>query len=92
MTLEHNAPIPVETEWADVSLPLDNKFDGEIEIWANIASNFTPNMFANLLMQAIGDQVDEGITKSFWLEVAETLGPDHCQTLYHGAVFASKVA
>lgn len=34
---------------------------------------------------------DEG-WKHKWLAVAEVLGPDHAQTLYHAAVFTTKVA
>ena len=28
----------------------------------------------------------------YWLDVAQELGPDYCQALYHAAVFNTKVA
>ena len=47
-----------------------------------------------LILQCIGHRqsVDEPINKQFWLELAETVGPDWAQTFYHGTVFMTKVA
>jgi len=47
------------------------------------------------IMQMIGDHTDFEDCKEFKLfalEIAETLGPDHCQTLYRLAVLATKLA
>ena len=49
-----------------------------------------------LFFQAMPNPIDtpdgEQINKRAWLDIAELIGPDHAQLLYHGAVFATKVA
>ena len=46
--------------------------------------------FGQLLMENIDP--DRLGHKRFWFEVAEHIGPDYAQGLYHAAVFTTKVA
>ena len=63
--------------------------------WVEVLKALTPSEKAFVLMQLMGEHTDHEQHKDFKLfavELAETLGPDHCQTLYHLAVLATKLA
>ena len=68
-------------------------------------SKLSNELKAHLLMQIIGEKLPlisrnredlipdpTRIDKHLWLDIAKVLGPDHCQSLYHGAVFATRIA
>ena len=61
------------------------------EVAALQSRYITDEHFAHLLLQALGSDGVGGFDKHKWLTIAEILGPDHCQSLYHAAVFATKV-
>ena len=76
------------------------------EEWADVVQELTDFDKANVLLQIVGEFTDgdnlmnhpEVINRShrefklFAVDIAETLGPDHCQTLYHLAVLSTKLA
>lgn len=54
-----------------------------------------PEVLAKLLMIAINSAEVERITDldlNYWKKVAEFMGPEYAQGLYHAAVFCTKVA
>lgn len=51
----------------------------------------SPIALGQLLMETI-DSPDDPVNKAYWLQVAEHIGPDYAQALYHAAVFTTKVA
>jgi hypothetical protein len=68
--------------------------DTRLDFLSSLSHKLPEELVPELILQLIGrmQPVDGPLNKSFWLNVAETLGPDWAQALYHGAVFATKVA
>lgn len=60
---------------------------GQVKAVSNAA-----DLFAAALREALThDLSDEGLDKHFWLDVAEELGQETAQDLYHAAVFCTRV-
>lgn len=55
-----------------------------------------PIRLAQTLMDCFGAGPDRPLAdaneKKFWVDVAEHMGPDYCQAMYHAAVFMTRVA
>jgi hypothetical protein len=69
--------------------------DHTVEQWTHILKDMPEADKAKLILFIIGDHTEKETSrefKMFALDIAETLGPDHCQTMYRLAVLATKLA
>lgn len=89
------------TEFA-VNLQIVRDYMGELDAMAVRHSGdlpelygdirLTPDLFAQILMNHLPHESRmEGADKTFWLAVAEAIGPDHIHVFKHVGAFMAKV-
>lgn len=66
-----------------------------VEQWNDQLATMSDADKASLILYIVGEYTEFEQSRDFKrlaMELAETLGPDHCQTLYRLAVLATKLA
>lgn len=76
-------------------IPQPDPFNHPQDQWAELIAYLDDRGKAYNFLQIVGDHTEKENSREFKLfamELAEVLGPDHCQTLYRLAVLATKLA
>jgi hypothetical protein len=79
------------------NMPQDlNERDDVASFAADLASALPREVGMQLAFQIFGEVMDpeapQDVDQHFWLDFANILGPEYAQSLYHGVVFATRVA